>query len=148
MKLILTSIITLLLVSCNKTKEDVASINKEYASVKAEVDSYNNQARILNESIETLQKKNDHLSQLSNGKKPLYILLLNVHQSNFTLDITQHIKNSMNSSEFEIPVSEDYYNQVTVGNDLSDSFKMGSFIMTGSWGDIKVTVKNKEIKYQ
>ena len=53
----------------------------------------------------------------------------------------------MNSSEFEIPVSEEYYNNVSEGSDLSDSFKVGSFLMRGSWGNIKVTVKKKEIKY-
>ncbi len=135
------------IVSCNKTKEDVDNMNSRYESLKGSVDAYEEKLRGLNQSINELQKIETHLTQLKNGKTPVYILLLNVHQSNITLDISQHIKNSMNSSEFEIPVSEEYYNNVSEGSDLSDSFRVGSFLMRGSWGNIKVTVKKKEIKY-
>jgi len=149
MKTLLTLLtLPFLFVSCNKTKDDVDNIQREYDTIKAQSDMYREQANNLNKSIEELRKTQYHLSQLSKGKKPLYVLLLNVHQSNFTLDISQHIKNSMNSSEFQIPVSEDYYNNVKEGEDLSDEFKLGSFIMSGKWGNIKVTVVKKEIKYQ
>jgi hypothetical protein len=156
MKTLLTLLtLPFLFVSCNKTKDDVNNIQREYDTIKAQSDMYQDQsdmyreqANNLNKSIEELRKTQHHLSQLSKGKKPLYVLLLNVHQSNFTLDISQHIKNSMNSSEFQIPVSEDYYNNVKEGEDLSDEFKLGSFIMSGKWGNIKVTVVKKEIKYQ
>ena len=53
----------------------------------------------------------------------------------------------MNASEFEIPVAKQYYDNVGVGTKLSDEFKMGSLIMTGSWGNLVIEVINKDIRF-
>lgn len=75
-----------------------------------------------------------------------YIITFNIKQSHFTLDISEHIKDSMNDISIEIPVDKEYYDSVNVGDNINDSFRMGSLIMKGSFGKWKITVENKEIR--
>ena len=77
-----------------------------------------------------------------------YIVEFEIKQSHFSLDISEHLKDSINKLTFEIPVDKDYYNKVYVGQEINDSFRMGSFIMKGSIGKWKITVKNKYIKHK
>ena len=69
-----------------------------------------------------------------------------IKQSHFTLDIGEHLKDSMNEITFEVPVAKEYYDSVSVGNVINDDFRMGSFIMHGSFGNWKVTVDKKEVR--
>ena len=75
-----------------------------------------------------------------------YIVELEVKQSHFTLDLSEHAKDAMNKLTLEIPVDKDYYDNVYVGQEISNNFRMGSLLMKGSFGKWKVTVKNKYIK--
>lgn len=75
-----------------------------------------------------------------------YIVEFEIKQSHFTLDISEHLKDSINKLTFEVPVDKDYYNKVRVGQEITDSFRMGSFVMKGSIGKWKITVKSKYIK--
>ena len=75
-----------------------------------------------------------------------YIVELEIKQSHFTLDLTEHAKDAMNKLTLEIPVDKDYYDNVYVGQEISNNFRMGSLLMKGSFGKWKVTVKNKYIK--
>lgn len=77
-----------------------------------------------------------------------YIVEFEIKQSHFSLDISEHLKDSINKLTFEVPVDKDYYNKVYVGQEINDSFRMGSFIMKGSIGKWKITVKNKYIKHK
>ena len=75
-----------------------------------------------------------------------YVITFCIRQSHFTLDINEHIKDAMNEITPEVPVDKEYYDTVSVGDVLSDDFRMGSLIMRGSFGSWKVTVKEKHIK--
>lgn len=77
-----------------------------------------------------------------------YIVEFEIKQSHFTLDISEHLKDSINKLTFEVPVDKDYYNKVRVGQEITDSFRMGSFVMKGSIGKWKITVKNKHIEHK
>lgn len=77
-----------------------------------------------------------------------YIVEFEIKQSHFTLDISEHLKDSINKLTFEVPVDKDYYNKVYVGQEITDSFRMGSFVMKGSIGKWKITVKNKYTKHK
>ena len=77
-----------------------------------------------------------------------YIVEFEIKQSHFSLDISEHLKDNINKLTFEVPVDKDYYNKVYVGQEINDSFRMGSFIMKGSIGKWKITVKNKYIKHK
>ncbi len=79
------------------------------------------------------------------NESKMYIIEFEVKQSHFTLDVSEHFKDSMNKFTFEVPVDKEYYNSLRVGQEISNNFRMGSFIMKGSIGKWKITVKNKRI---
>lgn len=75
-----------------------------------------------------------------------YVLTLEIKQSHFTLDISEHLKDSMNAIEIQIPVDKEYYDSVEVGQNIADEFRMGSLVFKGTFGDFKVSVIKKEIQ--
>ncbi len=74
-----------------------------------------------------------------------YILGLGLKQSHFSLDIGDHIKDSMNAVKFTIPVDKTFYDSVTVGTPIVNKFRSGSFLMSGSFGDWKIKVISKTV---
>lgn len=107
-----------------------------------------------NENVETVKTTTfDRLVELKSSTNSntvidanYYIVEFEIKQSHFTLDISEHLKDSINKLTFEVPVDKDYYNKVRVGQEITDSFRMGSFVMKGSIGKWKITVKSKYIK--
>jgi hypothetical protein len=79
------------------------------------------------------------------GDKPLYVLSIELSQSHFTFNIEEHIKDAMNAIEFDIPVDKEFYDNVKIGDEILDNFRMGSFIMNGSLGDWEMEVKSKKV---
>lgn len=77
-----------------------------------------------------------------------YIVELEIKQSHFTLDLSEHAKDAMNKLTLGIPVDKDYYDSVYIGKEITNNFRMGSLLMKGSFGKWKVTVKNKYIKHK
>lgn len=75
-----------------------------------------------------------------------YIVTLEIKQEHYTLDFEQHMKDEMNATTIQIPVDKEYYDEVSVGAVIDNSFRTGSMIMKGSFGNWKVTVKDKEIQ--
>lgn len=75
-----------------------------------------------------------------------YIITFRIKQTHITLDIGEHIKDSMNEIKIEIPVDKEYYDSLSIGDTINDDFRMGSLIMHGSFGSWDVTVDNKEIR--
>lgn len=75
-----------------------------------------------------------------------YVLTLEIKQTHFTLDVSEHIRDSVNAIEIQIPVDKEYYDSVEIGGTISDEFRMGSLIFHGSFGNWKITVKDKEIQ--
>ena len=106
-----------------------------------------------NNEMEQLKKENAALAaqvqalKSGSGVKPLkYILKIRLKQSNFTLSIKKHIQNAVNSIDFEIPVDKEFYDSVSKGTEIIDDFRFGSLILSGSFGDWEMTVKDKEIR--
>jgi len=95
-----------------------------------------------NENVETVKTTTfDRLVELKSSTNSntvidanYYIVEFEIKQSHFTLDISEHLKDSINKLTFEVPVDKDYYNKVRVGQEITDSFRMGSFVMKGSIG--------------
>ena len=127
-------IIAVTLSGCSKTEtvtnEDIAELESEIAQLEAERDRLNEE--ILNTKIDNGLAK--------------YVITFNIKQSHFTLDLGEHLKDAMNDISIEIPVDKDYYDSVEVGDVIDDSFRMGSFIWKGSFGNWKVTVESKGIR--
>ncbi len=106
-----------------------------------------------NTEIEILKKENALLAQqiaeLQNGKIPTktkYILKLHLQQGHISLSIKKHVKDYANSVDFEIPVDKEYFDSVEKGTKIVDGFRLGSFVLYGSFGDWEMTVKDKTIK--
>lgn len=132
--IVLIATIAIILSGCSKTgtvtNEDIAKIESEIAQLEAERDQLNEE--ILNTKIDNGLAK--------------YVITFNIKQSHFSLDLGEHLKDAMNDISIEIPVDKEYYDSVEVGDVIDDSFRMGSFIWKGSFGNWKVTVESKGIR--
>ena len=132
--LVLIVMIAITLSGCSKTEtvtnEDVAKLESEIAQLEAERDRLNEE--ILDTKIDNNLAK--------------YVIVFNIKQTHFTLDIGEHLKDAMNDISIEIPVDKEYYDSVEVGDTIDDSFRVGSFIWKGSFGNWKVTVESKDIR--
>ena len=131
---VLIAMIAIILSGCSKTEtvtnEDIAKIESEIAQLEAERDRLNEE--ILNTKIDNGLAK--------------YVITFNIKQSHFSLDLGEHLKDAMNDISIEIPVDKEYYDSVEVGDVIDDSFRMGSFIWKGSFGNWKVIVESKDIR--
>lgn len=118
--------------------------------LEADIQNLQEQKNILMSDVATLKAEKSKLqreiidTKIENGTAK-YVLTINIKQTHFTLDLGQHLKDSMNDISIQIPVDKEYYDSVNVGDVLDDSFRMGSFIFKGSWGNWKVTVQDKTI---
>lgn len=150
MKKILLIIVTALVMTSCYTNEDKENLQKECrtlemqkANLNQEVSGLRNRKTNLYNEVNDLEKEK---SALTNGREILYIVKFEIKQGTFTLDPFEHIKNSMNAIEVEIPVNKDYYNKLSVGQDITDAFKYGSLIMDGDFSTLHMRVKNKRIE--
>ena len=73
----------------------------------------------------------------------VHYLSLEFRQSSFTLSIGQHIRDAANAFSITIPTTKEFYNSVSVGDELGSKFKGASFILSGNIGKRKVIVKDK-----
>ena len=132
--IVLIAMIAITLSGCSKTEtvtnEDVAKLESEIVQLEAERDRLNEE--ILDTKIDNNLAK--------------YVITFNIKQTHFTLDIGEHLKDAMNDISIEIPVDKEYYDSVEVGDTIDDSFRVGSFIWKGSFGNWKVTVESKDIR--
>lgn len=106
-----------------------------------------------NTEVEQLRKENAALAaqvqalKAGGSAKPLkYILKIRLKQAHFSLSIKKHIKDAVNAIDFEIPVDKEFYDSVSKGTEIIDDFRFGSLILSGSFGDWEMTVKDKEIR--
>ena len=68
-----------------------------------------------------------------------YVIVLHVTQTHYTLDITEHIKDSMNTVDIPMPITKEFYDSVNVGDIINDDFRVGSFVVKGSFGKWKIS---------
>lgn len=131
---VLIAMIAIILSGCSKTEtvsnEEITKLESEIAQLEAERDRLNEE--ILDTKIDNNLAK--------------YVITFNIKQTHFTLDIGEHLKDAMNDISIEIPVDKEYYDSVEVGDTIDDSFRVGSFIWKGSFGNWKVTVESKDIR--
>lgn len=105
----------------------------------------------LLKEIDYLKTEKAELQKIVTAEKiekgaAIYVVTINISQSHMFWEIDEKIKDSMNDIDVQIPVSEEFFNSVEVGDVLDDSFRMGSFVMNGSVGSWDITVSKKEIQ--
>ena len=132
--IVLIAMIAIILSGCSKTEtvsnEEITKLESEIAQLEAERDQLNEE--ILNTKIDNGLAK--------------YVITFNIKQSHFSLDLGEHLKDTMNDISIEIPVDKEYYDSVEIGDTIDNSFRVGSFIWKGSFGNWKVTVESKDVR--
>ena len=113
-------------------------------SLKQQISELQVQKSELESKIYTLE--NTVVEKKEENGTEKYVLTLEVKQTHFSLDISEHLKDSMNAIEIQIPVDKEYYDSVEVGQDIADEFRMGSLVFKGTFGSFKVSVIKKEIQ--
>ena len=90
--------------------------------------------------IEQINKDNFALA----ASRTIYIVKIKIHQTTYTLDLEEHIKNKINDIEFEIPVDKAYYDKCSIGQKVSDpGLKLGSLLVNGDFSKLKVKITGK-----
>ena len=120
-----------------REKEEVAILKKEIIKLSADKTELENSISELKE-IEAAEKERTGTAN--------YIVVLNISQNHYTLDLEEHLKDSMNDLDISIPVSKDFYDSVNKGDTIDDSFRTGSFVFKGSVGTWDITVSDKYIE--
>lgn len=151
-KLLFFLALTLSLISCgeNYHRAQISELKQEHKTLSTQVSSLRNSCDNLRQSQHYLSAQVRELETekraLSNGYEPSYILTLEIKQTTYTLDIGEHIKNNINAISMQIPVSKKFYNSVRIGTRISDDFKYGSLVFNGDFSELRVTVKDKQIR--
>ena len=149
--------ICLVMVSCRVTDEDYQALKSEYAELAEQYDNLLSKRGSLNKSILELNGTISNLQTeirdlriekkiIESGRTPKYIVKFEIKQGTFTLDPWEHVKNSMNAIEVEIPVDREFYNALKIDQDLTDAFKWGSLVMDGDFSNLHMRVKSKRIE--
>jgi hypothetical protein len=143
-KLLLVLFVIFFNSSCEKsyTQIEVESLNKQGKFLASSNAQKQKELDKLNSEI---TKRNTELNAISKDS-PKYVLKIKFSQSRFSLDITQHIKDSINSGEFEIPVDREFFNSVKIGDRLVDKFRAGSFILHGSFSSWNFLITDKRVE--
>lgn len=122
-KILLITLISVLFLACHNS--EITNLIKENAALNAQIDS-------LKAGAQTQSVK--------------YILKLLLKQAHFSSSIKKYIKDAVNSIDFEMPVDKEFYDSVKVGTEIIDDFRFGSLVLSGSFGDWEMTVKEKIIR--
>lgn len=148
-KFIVIALVAILSVSCY-TSEDQKQLQLDCKKLETEKVWLNRNIESLNSRVVSLRKEisdlNAEKNSISSGREPKYIVKFKIKQGTFTLDLFEHAKNEMNSIEIEIPVNKDYYNRLSIGQDITDSFKWGSLIVNGDFSTLHMKVVGKRIE--
>ena len=147
-KLILVLMVIFTLSSCEseeKVKSQITILKEQRAEIQSQFDKT---VLMTNENISEIKKQHEILKEMKievAGRVPIYIIKFKLKQSHFSLDIGKHMKDAMNSIEFELPVDKQFYHSVKIGTNVVDDFRMGSAVMYGSLGSWKMKVVEKRI---
>jgi hypothetical protein len=140
-QLILFATLTFL-VGCSpdveRAKQEALTAERTRDAATSQTDKLRSQAAELSDEIK-------RSSLMLSGKHVDNILKIEISQSHFTLNIGQHIKDAANAFEFEVPVSQEFYDKAVVGEDIEEKFRAASFWIGGSIGSWHVRCTGKRI---
>lgn len=106
------------------------------------------QKQELQAEIESLEEEIEELESIRDGliskDDVVYIVEIEISQSHFSLDIEDHLKDSMNAITIPIEVSQEYYYSVEKGDILNSDLRVGSMVFKGSFGSWNIVVKDKQ----
>ena len=136
-KIILLFFLTLLLLTGCGEEQAKTKLQEEIVQLE-------NTKNELETSISKLQEK--ETSEKIRVGEERYFVVLKIEQTHFTLDLGEHLKDSMNALEIPFPVDKEFYDSVEKGSIIDDSFRNGSFWIKGSIGNWEISVIDKYIE--
>ena len=163
-RIILTNSLDSLKKEKNKTIAFNDSLNRLNQYIMSNQESRERNDKLIHERnlLESLITKNANINnQLENQHKSLidkinkdkfalsasntiYIVKIKIHQTTYTLSLTEHIKNKFNDVEFEIPVDKAYYDNCSIGQSVTDpGLKIGSLLRDGDFSKLKIKITGK-----
>lgn len=98
----------------------------------------------LQQSVNTLKEIED--AEKERTGTATYVVVLNIGQTHYSLDLNEYMKDQMNELELPIPVSKEFYDSVRPGDVIDNSFRSGSLMFKGSLGAWDITVADKYIE--
>lgn len=135
---------TLSFVACTPSKKELDTeiaqkqdqlldLKGEYTALKSEYDVLS--SLVSQTQINTAPEENKR-----------YIMTLKIKQSHVSLNVKDHVKDSMNAIELDIAVDKEYYDSYEEGDEILSEFRSGSFVTSGKLGSWKVTLKDKRVE--
>lgn len=135
---------TLSFVACTPSKKELDAeiaqkqdqlldLKGEYTALKSEYDVLS--SLVSQTQINTAPEENKR-----------YIMTLKIKQSHVSLNVKDHVKDSMNAIELDIAVDKEYYDSYEEGDEILSEFRSGSFVTSGKLGSWKVTLKDKRVE--
>lgn len=117
---------------------------RERHQIESEINANKNINNRLKQQYDVLNNQINRNKFALDVLKNIYIVKIKIHQTTYTLDIGEHIKNKINDIEFEIPVDKSYYDRCVVGQKVSDpGLKIGSLVFNGDFSKLKITIIGK-----
>lgn len=135
-------------IGCADLREEQKLLKEQNESLKFDKDQlYVDIANIrtekfnLEEELKTLQVEKS--VRLGREKYVVEFELRHVRPFSFSLD--DMLKDELNATKISLPVDKEFYEKVSPGDVLNSDFRVGSFIMGGSWSNWQVSVISKRI---
>lgn len=104
--------------------------------LKSEISELETEKELVKSEIVDMKEKNGTAK---------YVITFEIKQTHVSLSLSKHLKDDLNKITVDIPVDKEYYESFSIGDVISNEFRMGSFIMRGSFGNWKITVADKFI---
>lgn len=127
-----------------ESRERNDRLMKERKQLEVEVNGNRN----INEQLK--RQHNALVEQINKDKfalavsNTIYIVKIKIHQTTYSLSISEHVKNSMNDVEFEIQVDKEYYDKCYNGQTVTDpGLKIGSLLRDGDFSKLKIKITGK-----
>lgn len=132
------------IMSNQESQERNDNLEKERKKIEFEINSNRN----INEQ---LKRQHNALNEQIKANKlalavstTVYIVRIKIHQTTYSLSVSEHIKNKMNDVEFEIPVDKEYYDNCYIDQTVTDpGLKIGSLLRDGDFSKLKVKITGK-----
>lgn len=117
---------------------------RERHQIESDINANKNINNRLKQQYDALNNQINRNKFALDVSKNIYIIKIKIHQTTYTLDIEEHIKNKINDVELEIPVDKSYYDRCSIGQTVSDpGLKIGSLIFNGDFSKLKITIIGK-----
>lgn len=127
-----------------ESRERNDRLMKERKQLEVEVNGNRNINEQLKRQHKTLIEQINKDKFALAASNTIYIVKIKIHQTTYTLDLEEHIKNKINDIEFEIPVDKSYYDNCSIGQKVSDpGLKLGSLLVNGDFSKLKIKITGK-----